>query len=138
MKRTILIFGGLAVAVWLLFELSKFSLAKSESFNEIYLVAAGCLFIIIGFILHKLLRRETATQTANEGIDNAQLKKTGLTEREYETLQLLSKGLSNQEIADQLFVSENTVKTHVSKTLMKLNAKRRTQAVQIARDLNII
>ena len=50
----------------------------------------------------------------------------------------MAQGLSNMEIAEGLFISENTVKSHVSKILIKLNAKRRTQAVRIGRDLNII
>ncbi|WP_298550235.1 LuxR C-terminal-related transcriptional regulator [uncultured Algibacter sp.] len=47
-------------------------------------------------------------------------------------------GLSNQEIAEKLFVSESTIKTHVSNLLIKLDAKRRTQAIQISKSLNII
>ncbi|MEL6919365.1 MAG: LuxR C-terminal-related transcriptional regulator [Bacteroidota bacterium] len=50
----------------------------------------------------------------------------------------MSSGLSNKEIADKLFVSESTIKTHVSNVLLKLNAKRRTQAVQIAKEMRII
>ena len=62
----------------------------------------------------------------------------GISERELEVLVLLADGLSNQEIADRLFVSLNTIKTHVSSIYQKLNAKRRTQAIQKARDLGII
>ena len=55
----------------------------------------------------------------------------GITPRELEVLQLIAEGLSNKEMADRLFVSENTVKTHASRVFDKLGASRRTQAVQL-------
>jgi len=71
-------------------------------------------------------------------IDNGILKQTGISKREYEVLELMSKGNSNQEIADKLFVSLNTVKTHTSNLFVKLDAKRRTQAIQKAKELRLI
>lgn len=62
----------------------------------------------------------------------------GLSKREIEVLQLMAKGLSNQEIAEHLFVSLNTIKTHSSKVFEKLDVKRRTQAVEKAKRLNLI
>ena len=70
--------------------------------------------------------------------DKYDAHKLGLSQREVEVLQLLSQGYSNQEIADKLFVSLNTVKTHIQKIYQKLNAKRRTQAIQKARELALI
>jgi len=61
-----------------------------------------------------------------------------ISKRKYEVLKGISLGLSNKEIADKLFISESTIKTHVSNLLLKLNAKRRTQAIQIAKDHNIL
>jgi ATP/maltotriose-dependent transcriptional regulator MalT len=55
-----------------------------------------------------------------------------------EILELIAQGLSNREIADKLFVSENTVKTHSSRLFDKLSARRRTQAVQIAKGMGLI
>jgi ATP/maltotriose-dependent transcriptional regulator MalT len=55
-----------------------------------------------------------------------------------EILELIAQGLSNREIAEKLFVTENTVKTHSSRLLDKLSAKRRTQAVQIAKEMRLI
>jgi DNA-binding NarL/FixJ family response regulator len=52
----------------------------------------------------------------------------GLTEREQEILSLIADGLSNREIANKIFISEKTVKTHVSKILGKLHLEDRTQA----------
>ena len=66
------------------------------------------------------------------------IEELGLSKREYEVLQEIALGLSNQEIADKLFVSESTIKTHVSNLLIKLDAKRRTQAIRISKSLNII
>jgi DNA-binding CsgD family transcriptional regulator len=65
--------------------------------------------------------------------DSARLAELAITARELEILELISAGLSNREIAERLFVSENTVKTHSARLLAKLGAKRRTQAVQRAR-----
>ncbi len=62
----------------------------------------------------------------------------GITPRELEILQLIAKGMSNREIAEKLFVSENTVKTHSSRIFDKLGAKRRTQAVQLGKELRLI
>ncbi|HNC12260.1 MAG TPA: LuxR C-terminal-related transcriptional regulator, partial [Cyclobacteriaceae bacterium] len=56
----------------------------------------------------------------------------------YEVLELMAKGFSNQEIADKLFVSLNTVKTHSSNLFLKLEVSRRTQAVQKAKELQLL
>jgi DNA-binding CsgD family transcriptional regulator len=66
------------------------------------------------------------------------LKESGLTPREHEILGLIAEGLSNREIGEKLFVSENTVKTHSARVFEKLGASRRTQAVQEGRRLGLI
>lgn len=70
--------------------------------------------------------------------DAARIEALGLTPRELEVLQLIAEGLSNKEMADRLFVSENTVKTHASRVFDKLGASRRTQAVQLAKSQGLI
>jgi ATP/maltotriose-dependent transcriptional regulator MalT len=70
--------------------------------------------------------------------DERCLSRLAITPRELEILGLIASGLSNREIAEQLFVSENTVKTHSSRLFDKLGAKRRTQAVQIAKESRLI
>jgi DNA-binding CsgD family transcriptional regulator len=61
-----------------------------------------------------------------------------ITPRELEILELMAKGMSNREIAEKLFVSENTVKTHSSRVFDKLGAKRRTQAVQLGKEFGLL
>jgi ATP/maltotriose-dependent transcriptional regulator MalT len=67
-----------------------------------------------------------------------QLQQLGITPRELEILEAMAAGLSNREIADKLFVSENTVKTHAGRLFDKLSARRRTQAVQRAKEAGLI
>jgi ATP/maltotriose-dependent transcriptional regulator MalT len=62
----------------------------------------------------------------------------GITPRELEILELIAQGLSNKEIAERAFVSENTVKTHSSRVFDKLGARRRTQAVQLGKEMKLI
>lgn len=69
---------------------------------------------------------------------SALLEQHNITPREYEVLVLMAEGLSNQEIADRLFVSLHTIKTHASNLLSKLAAQRRTQAVQRAKEMGIL
>ena len=71
-------------------------------------------------------------------MNQARLEQLGITARELEILELIARGMSNREIAEKLFVSENTVKTHSSRLFDKLSAKRRTQAVQIAKEMQLI
>lgn len=73
-----------------------------------------------------------------DSINEAELEKFNLTEREYEVLQLLAKGCNNAEIADQLFISISTVKTHVSNLFVKMDVKNRTHAVTKAQKLRIV
>ncbi len=70
--------------------------------------------------------------------DDTQVAALGVTPRELEILGLLAEGLSNREIAERLFVSENTVKTHASRLFDKLEVRRRTQAVQRGQQLRLI
>lgn len=71
-------------------------------------------------------------------LNEGRLKDLGITKRELEILELMAQGMSNREIAEKLFVSENTVKTHSSRLFDKLSAKRRTQAVQIGKEMGLI
>ena len=70
--------------------------------------------------------------------DPARREATGVTRRELEILELIAAGLSNKEIAERIFVSENTVKTHSSRLFEKLGARRRTQAVQLGKERGLL
>ncbi|WP_410219642.1 response regulator transcription factor [Pedobacter sp.] len=74
----------------------------------------------------------------NSLIDKNELQKLNLSNREYEVLKLLTKGYSNADIADHLFLSVSTIKTHVSNLLLKMNVKSRTQAIEKAKRLKIV
>ena len=105
---------------------------SSQDSSDIFIVISGCLFISIGFLIHRFYYKKT-------GEEKRQVRnKTNLSKQEYKVLILMADGLSNIEIANTLFIAESTIKTHVSKILVKLNAKRRTEAIKIGRDLEII
>ncbi len=93
-------------------------------------------FLGIGLFINKTTQKKYPV--SNQKIDLKKVEELGLSKREYEVLKEVSLGLSNHEIAEKLYVSESTIKTHVSNLLVKLNAKRRTQAIQISKSLNII
>ncbi|NAS10662.1 winged helix-turn-helix transcriptional regulator [Flavobacteriaceae bacterium R33] len=95
------------------------------------------VFLLIGLYINKR-RNQGKKDPESLGIDHEKIKQLGLSSREYEVLQEISNGLSNREIASKLFVSESTIKTHVSNLLIKLDAKRRTQAIQIAKKYRIL
>jgi DNA-binding NarL/FixJ family response regulator len=135
MKKTIFVFGSIIVAVLLLFQLSKYSVVSGDFTLEFILVIIAVSFFIIGVYVYKKVYQKPSEV---KEIDQQKIKSLEITNREYEVLQLISKGLSNKEIASQLFLTESTIKTHVSNLLVKLNAKRRTQAVQVAQELNIL
>ena len=79
-----------------------------------------------------------ATAQSRLFINENAVPATGISQRELDVLHLLAKGLSNEEIAGQLFVSQNTVKTHLSNLYFKLDVKRRTQAVEKARLMGLL
>lgn len=145
MRRHVLIFGGLGGILVVLLQLIEYRwLVVAHSF-EIYGALVAALFAGLGIWLGRRLTRPAPVVEVREvpapavfERDEAQLRALGLTPRELEILGLIAEGLSNQEIGARLFVSENTVKTHASRLFDKLGARRRTQAVQRARELRLI
>ena len=106
---------------------------------EFYVGTVAIMFTALGIWAGLRMTRPKIVETgAPFELDEANLRTLGISKREYEVLELIAEGLSNQEIADQLFVSTSTVKTHVSNVLAKLDARRRTQAIQRAKELRII
>lgn len=107
---------------------------------EIYGAIVASIFAALGIWLGLKLTKtkEVVVEAGPVVVDPAKIQAMGITPREHEILNLIAAGLSNREIAEKLFVSENTVKTHSSRLFEKLNAKRRTQAVQIAKQAGLI
>lgn len=85
-----------------------------------------------------IVREVPVPATTTFVLNERKQEELGITKRELEILSLIANGLSNREIAEKLFVSENTVKTHSSRLFEKMNAKRRTQAVQIGKEVGLI
>jgi DNA-binding CsgD family transcriptional regulator len=106
---------------------------------EFYIGLIAAMFTGLGiWVGLRLTRPKVINNSPTFELDEASLQKLGISKREYEVLELIAAGYSNQEIAEKLFVSTSTVKTHVSNVLAKLDARRRTQAIQRAKELRII
>ncbi len=136
----VLVYGLVAGALIAVLKLTEYRFLVVEHSVEIYggLVAAvfAGLGIWLGLSLTRRKPEVIVREVPVEGpfvLDEARLKELGITPRELEILGLIAAGLSNREIAERLFVSENTVKTHSSRLFDKLGAKRRTQAVQLGK-----
>lgn len=141
--------GGALIAV---LKVIEFRFLVVEHSFEIYGGLIALLFAGLGIwlglkltkkeevvLLKEVVREVPVPQPAEPfAVNEQQLKQLGITKRELEILELIAHGMSNREIAEKLFVSENTVKTHSSRLFDKLGAKRRTQAVQIAKENGLI
>ena len=136
MKKTILVFSGIIIALLALFQIGQYTILSGDLNIEIVIAVVAILFFFIGIYINKKSLHQTKKTTIE--IDTKKIEELEISIREYEVLQAIYSGLSNKEIANNLFLSESTIKTHVSNLLVKLNAKRRTQAIQIAKDINII
>lgn len=156
MKRHVLIFGlagGLLIAA---LQYTQYRFIVIEHSVELYSALVAVLFASFGIWLGLRMTRgrEIVRETVRETIvvkevhvpaaaepfapDTGRQQTLGITARELEILSLVAGGLSNREIATQLFVSENTVKTHCARTFDKLGAARRTQAVQRGKELGLL
>ncbi len=115
---------------------------------EIYIGLIALLFTGLGIWLAlkltkpkiemQIIEKEITAKNTYFIINEEAMNELGISKRELEVLQLMAVGLSNQEIAERLFVSLNTIKTHISNLFEKLDVKRRTQAVEKAKRLNLI
>jgi ATP/maltotriose-dependent transcriptional regulator MalT len=126
-----------------LLKLLEYRLFIKDLSLEFYVGAIAVLFTILGvWVGLKMTRRKKIFVQQpvlnNFKVDENVLGQLGISNREYEVLELIAKGYSNQEIADKLFISLNTVKTHSSNLFLKLEVKRRTQAVQKAKEMALI
>lgn len=140
MRRIVIYYGLSLAALIALLKALEYRYIIRDWTLEFYLGVVAVLFAALGiWVGFKLTRKKTIVVQADPySFDPSRLEKLGISRREFEVLELMSQGLSNQEIADKLFVSLNTVKTHSSNLFVKLDAKRRTQAIQKAKELKLI
>lgn len=154
-KKQILIYaliyglcGGLLIVALKLVEYRFLVVEHSEEiYGGLIALIFACLGIWLGLKLTRkkeviverelIIQREVALSVSFV-LNEDRLRELAITKRELEILELIANGLSNREIGEKLFVSENTVKTHSSRLFDKLSAKRRTQAVQIGKELGLI
>ena len=147
MRGHILLYGVLGGVLIAGLRLIEYRWLVVEHSIEIYGGLVAAVFTTVGIWLGLSLTRHTETVVLREVLvpapaifvrDHDKVTSLGLTARELEILELIAAGLSNKEIAGRLFVSENTVKTHLSRVFDKLGAKRRTQAVQLGKEQRLI
>src|SRR5947209_8030896 len=147
MKRHILIYGLCGGLLIVMLKLIEYRFLVVEHSVEIYGGLIAAVFASLGIWLGLKLTgkkevvvvKEVAVSTSEPfALNEQRLRELGITKRELEILELIAKGLSNREIAEKLIVSENTVKTHSSRLFDKLSARRRTQAVQLGKELGLI
>ena len=149
MKRTVLLYGIIGAAALAALQFFQYRFLVIEHSLEIYGGLVAALFAGLGIWLGlKLTKTRIVVKEVPVPVEvpvmgpfalnTASVERLGLTPRELEILTLIAEGLSNREIAARLFVSENTVKTHSANLFAKLSAKRRTQAVQIAKEAGVI
>ncbi len=148
-NKHILLYGAcLAILLFFLKWLELRFIVINHSF-EVYIGAIAFTFTALGIWLAlKLARPRVRTVIVEKEVyindhpvftmNGEELERLGLSNRELEVLQLMAEGLSNQEIAARLFVSLNTVKTHSANLFIKMDVKRRTQAIEKAKRLSII
>jgi NarL family two-component system response regulator LiaR len=147
MRRHVLRYGLVLGVLIAGLRLIEYRWLVVEHSVEIYGGLVAAVFAAVGIWLGLRLTRHTERVVVREVMvpaplefvrDQRKVESLGLTPRELEILELIAEGLSNKEIAARAFVSENTVKTHSSRVFDKLGARRRTQAVQLGKELRLI
>ena len=139
MRKTILIYAIALAALTGILKFIEYRFFVRDLSLEFYLGLVAILFAGLGVWAGlRLTRRKVVIANPDFKLNEPELQRLGISKREYEVLELMAQGLSNQEIADKLFVSLNTVKTHSSNLFMKLDARRRTQAVRRAKEFGLL
>ena len=144
MKRHVLIYGLIGGVLITLLQWTRYHFLVVEHSIEIYGALTAATFAVLGIWLGLKLTRPQRIVVkevlASEPFvpDERKREDLSITRREIEVLELIAKGMSNREIAEKLYVSENTVKTHSSRVFDKLGARRRTQAVQLGKEFRLI
>jgi NarL family two-component system response regulator LiaR len=152
MKRHVVIYGLVGGLLITLLKWAEYRFLVIGHSIEIYGGLVAATFAVLGIWLGLRLTRlepkivmrevpivkEVPVPTEPFVPDGKKREDLGITRRELDVLELIAQGMSNREIAEKLYVSENTVKTHSSRVFDKLGAKRRTQAVQLGKDFGLL
>lgn len=140
MKHTILLYSLALALLLFLLQWLQFGYIVRDLSLEFYLGVVAVVFTAVGIWAGlRLTRPKTKVIVQKDFVFNeVEFNRLGISKRELEVLELMAEGFSNQEIADKLFLSLNTIKTHSANLFVKLDVKRRTQAVQRAKDLQLI
>ncbi len=139
MRKTILLYGGVMAVLVGLLKYFEYSFFIKDLSTEFYVGTIALLFTALGIWAgRKLTRVKVVVTDPNFILDTQQLERHGISKREYEVLELIAQGMSNQEIAEKLFVSLPTVKSHSSNLFLKLNVRRRTEAIKKAKELMLL
>ena len=141
MKRTIFLYGLTMCLLIFLLKFLEYRLWIRELSTAHYVGIVAILFAALGVWAGRKLggtEKKVPPAAITKADINGIMRAKGISQREFEVLELISKGYSNQEIADKLFISLNTVKTHTSNLLQKLDARRRTQAIEHAKREGLI
>ena len=144
--RLVLMYGTSLTVLLLLMKWLEWRFIIINNAFELYTGALAIVFTLLGIWLAIklttpktiIVEKEIVVNSTHFILDEKILNELGLSKRELEVLQLMARGLSNHEIAESLFVSLNTIKTHSSKVFEKLEVQRRTQAVDKEKKLNLI
>lgn len=143
-RRTAILYGLALAALVLVLKLLQYKYLVRDLSIEFYMGALAVVFTAVGaWAGLKLTKKKTIVVNQPVplqpfALDPTRLEKLGISKREHEVLEGMAAGLSNQEIADRMFVSLNTVKTHSANLFSKLDVKRRTQAIQKGKELLLI
>ena len=144
-RKHVLLYGLVGGALILLLNVIEYQYLVVDRSVEIYGGLIAIVFAVTGIWLGLKITRRPETVIVREiatpasfSVDEGKRGRLGITARELEILNLIAAGLSNREIAEKIFVSENTVKTHSSRLFDKLGARRRTQAVQLGKQFGLI
>lgn len=152
--KNIFLYAAAMAAIMVLLQWMQVRLLVIDHATEIYITGIAVIFTLLGIWLAKKLTRPKTGLIKERVVekeiivyrpapepflpDTEMIGRLGISQREMEVLGLMAQGATNQEIANQLFVSLNTIKTHTSRLFEKLDVKRRTQAIEKAKRLQII
>lgn len=147
MKRHVLVCGAIGGVLISVLKWTEYRFLIAEQSVQIYGGLIAAIFAVLGIWLgmeltatrQKIVVKEVLVPARESFVPNESKRDAlGITRRELEILELIAQGMSNREMAEKLYLSENTIKTHCSRAFDKLGAKRRTQAVQLGKEFGLL